>query len=149
MKKLTILIGAFTVLAAPAYAAEDPVAARKALMRNNSAAAAVSNAMIGGDIEYNPLIGRAAIAALGATAATLADYFPESSGPGEGTRAAPQIWEDRDGFLAVLGGFQTATAAALAASGSDGPPDAEAFAAAVQPVLEFCGACHSAYRVQQ
>ena len=52
------------------------------------------------------------------------------------------------GFQAALGKFQTAVAAAVAASGKDGPPDAAAFQAAVQPVLGTCKSCHETYRIE-
>ena len=147
MKKLTILIGALAALAAPAIAAADPIAARQALMRNNAGASALAGAVANGDLEYHPVVGRAAIAALSATAANLGDLFPEGSGEGT-TRAAPQIWEDWEGFTAMLGGFQEAVADAREAAGPDGLPDAEAFAEAIQPALGYCGACHTAYRTQ-
>jgi cytochrome c556 len=140
------VLGAFVALATPSFAAEDPIAARKALMRSNSAAAAVANAMIRIELAYSPIVGRAVIAALGATAATLPDLFPEGSGTGT-TRAAPAIWTDAAGFAATLAGFQDAVAGAREASGADGPPDLAAFTAAVEPALGFCSTCHRAYRL--
>lgn len=147
MKKLPIVLGALVALAAPALAADDPIDARKALMRNNAGASGLANAMINGDLDYSPVAGRAVIASLGATAATLSTFFPEGSHQGD-TRALPLIWEDREGFEDMIAGFQAAVAEARAASGADGPPDLEAFTAAVQPALGFCATCHGTYRSQ-
>jgi cytochrome c556 len=147
VKTLAILLGAAAVLAVPFAATADPVAARKALMRNNAGAAALAGAVREGNVEYHPVIGRAVIASLGATAATIADFFPEGT-VGEGTRASPAIWEDHVGFLEVRAGFQAAVAAARTAAGSDGFPTAEAFDAATQPIFGYCGACHQAYRTE-
>lgn len=149
MKKLTILIGGLAVLAAPLFAADDPVAARQALMRNNGAAAAISAGMMRGEIDYNPIVGRAAIAAFAATAATYGDFFPQDSAGAANTFASPRIWEDMAGFLAELGTFQAAAAAAAVASGRDGPPDTAAFTAAVQPVLATCRTCHENFRIER
>jgi cytochrome c556 len=144
-----MLTGALAVLAAPLFAADDPVAARQALMRNNGAAAAISAAMMRGELDYNPIVGRAAIAAFAATAATYADFFPEGSGDGTNTFDSPKIWEDMAGFLTILGEFQAAVATAAQASGRDGPPDAAAFTAAVQPVVAVCRNCHEAFRIDR
>ena len=44
MRKLPILIGALGVLATAAFAADDPIATRQALMDNNGAAAGLAGA---------------------------------------------------------------------------------------------------------
>ena len=84
---------------------------------------------------------------MNATAIAYGDYFPEGS-MGENTAASARIWEDLDGFMEILGEFRAATAAAATASGDDGPADAEAFTAAVQPALATCRTCHEAFRIQ-
>ena len=147
MKKTAFAFGLVAVLALPALASEDPIATRKALMQSNAAAAAVSAAMMRGELEYSPAVGKAAIAAMNAAAIAYGDYFPEGS-MGENTAASARIWEDMDGFMASVGEFRTAAAAAATASGENGPADAAAFAAAVQPVLGTCRTCHEAYRIQ-
>jgi cytochrome c556 len=146
MKKTAFAFGLVAALALPALASEDPIATRKALMQSNAAAAAVSAAMMRGELDYSPAIGKAAITAMHATAIAYGDYFPEGS-TGENTSAAARIWEDMDGFMAALGEFRTATDAAVTASGREGPADAAAFTAAVQPVLGTCRTCHEAFRI--
>ena len=148
MKRLTVLVGALTALALPALAADDPVAVRQALMYNNGSAAAVAGGVLKGELPYSPPLGRAVINAWQATALAVGDFFPEGSGTGD-TDASPKIWEDPAGFQAALEKFQTAAANALTASGKDGPPDADAFKAAAEPVLGTCKGCHDTYRVER
>jgi cytochrome c556 len=147
MKTLAILVGAL-VAAAPSLAAEDPIAVRQALMSSNGAAAAIAGGVMKGELEYDPVIGRSAIATMRAVSVSFGDFLPEGSADPERSRASPRIWEDMEGFQAALQEFQEATAAALEASGRDGPPDAEAFTAAVQPVLQTCQSCHEDYRLE-
>lgn len=149
MKKLPIVLAALMGLAAPGLAADDPVAVRQALMDNNGGAAAIAGGVMKGETSYSPVLGKAAITAFRATALAIGDFFPEGSGAGDKTAASPKIWEDPAGFQEALGKFQTAVAAAVEASGKDGPADAEAFKAAAQPVLGTCKGCHDTYRIQR
>jgi cytochrome c556 len=149
VRKPLILLAAFAALAVPAVAAEDPIDARQALMRNNGAAAGAGGGIMKGEIDYSTPVGRAVIYAFGATAETFGDYFPEGSLDPERSRAAPAIWEDMAGFQAKLAEFQDAVAAAREAAGDEGPADAQAFQAAVGPVLETCRGCHETYRTEE
>ena len=147
MKTTVTALGLIAALALPALASEDPIATRKALMQSNAAAAAVSAAMMRGELDYNPAVAKSSIAAMNAAAIAYGDYFPEGSMGGDST-ASERIWQDMDGFMSVLGEFRTAATAAAAASGENGPADAAAFTAAVQPVLGTGRTCHEAFRIQ-
>ncbi len=148
MRKLPVLIGALAALAVPAFAADDPIATRQALMDNNGAAAAAAGAMLKDEIAYSPVIGKAVIQAFNATAHAYGDYFPEGSLDPARSYASPKIWEDMAGFQAEIGKFQENVAAALTASGKTGPADKAAFAAAVQPIFGNCKSCHEGYRIE-
>lgn len=148
MKRLFILCGVLVALGLPAIAVDDVVAARKALMSSVGAAAGVSAGVMRGEIDYAPAIGLAAIAAINATATVYGDFFPEGSDGDERSTAAAAVWTDRAGFEAELAKLQADAAAAREAAGREGPPDAEAFAALIQPVLGTCRSCHEGYRVQ-
>jgi cytochrome c556 len=141
-------VGALVTAAVPVLAADDPIAVRQALMRNNGSAAAVSGAIMKNELPYNPAVGRAAVNAMAATAAAVGDFFPEGTADAARSEASPKIWEDMAGFQAALERFQTAVASAVEASGRDGPPDAAAFTAAMQPVLQTCSNCHDTYRLE-
>lgn len=150
MKRLGYAVSATIVLATTALAQEaDPIDTRIALMHNNGTAAGAAGAILKGELDYAVPVGRAVIYAFGATAETFADYFPEGSLDPERSRAAPEIWEDWEGFMTRFEDFQAAVASAKEAAGEDGPADAEAFQAAVQPIMETCGSCHDAYRLPE
>jgi cytochrome c556 len=75
-------------------------------------------------------------------ARALANVFPQGSA-GEGSRALPAIWEDRDDFMNKVTAIQTASARLVTASRSG---DADQIGAAVQAVQQTCRGCHSTYR---
>lgn len=139
-----LVLAAFSL---PAAAAEDPIAARQALMGSMGGAAGLAGGVMKGELEYSPALGKAAIATANAVAVVYGDYFPEGSESGGDTTASPEIWEDPEGFAAEIAKLQEAAAAAQEASGRDGPADAEAFKAAMQPVLGTCRDCHKSYRI--
>lgn len=149
MKRLAVAFtAAFCASAAVAQDA-DPIETRIALMHSNGTAAAITGGILRGELDYDPRIGRAAIYAFGATAETFADYLPEGSHDPERSRAAPAIWDDREGFTAEWEAYRSAVVQAKDAAGEEGPADAEAFQAAVQPIMETCRSCHEIYRLEE
>jgi cytochrome c556 len=134
--------------ALPAFAAEDPIAVRQALMASNGAAGAVAGAMLKDELAYNPLMGKSTIATMNAVAQSVGDFFPEGTLDPARSEALPKIWEDPAGFTAALAKFQEAAAAASEASGRDGPADKAAFGAAMTPVFDACQSCHETYRAK-
>lgn len=148
MRSATLAAAALAIIALPAMANDDPVAVRKALMQNVAAAAGVTGGVMKEEIAYSPVIGKAAIAAIAASAAAYGDYFPEGSDADERSVAAPLIWEDRAAFETELDKLQTAIAGAVEVAGRDGPPDAASFTAAMQPVLGTCRSCHETFRTR-
>lgn len=149
MKKFAFAASAFLISTTLVTAADDPIAVRQALMESNGASAGASGAMLKGEMDYNPAVAKAAINALHATALAFGDYFPEGSETGGDTTASPKIWEDMEGFQEAVTKFQTDAAAAVEASGKDGPADLEAFKAAITPVLGNCKGCHEDFRIKK
>lgn len=137
------------LVAFPLGAADDPVAIRQALMDSNGSSAALAGGVMKGEVAYSPVIGKAVIGALAATSDAFGSFFPEGSADPAHSAASPKIWENAAGFASELAKFQAATAAAVKASGKDGPADANAFVAAVGPVLDSCKSCHQDYRVKK
>lgn len=140
-----VLVAAF---AAPALAADDPIAVRQALMSSNGGAGAVAGAILKGEMDYSPAVGRAVISSINGVAMAIGDFFPEGSLDTDNSRAAPDIWEDMAGFQAEIQEFQAASAAAMEVSGRDGPPDAAAFGAAMTSIFDTCSSCHETYRLE-
>jgi cytochrome c556 len=75
-------------------------------------------------------------------AQALANAFPAGSA-GEGSRALPAIWENREDFMNKVSAIQTATAGLVTATRSG---DADTIGEALQAVQGTCGSCHDAYR---
>lgn len=148
MRKLPILLGVVGALSTAAFAADDPIAVRQALMDNNGAAAGLAGAVMKDEVVYSPVIGKAVIEAFSATAHAYGDFFPEGSTDPAKSAASPKVWEDAAGFQAELDKFSANVATARQASGKDGPADKAAFAAAVQPIFGSCKSCHEGYRLE-
>lgn len=148
MRTTPIALTVFALSVGVACAADNPIATRKALMDSNAAAARLAGAMLKEEAPYTPAAGKAAIAAMHATALAYGAFFPEDSKTGDNTHASPKIWTDRAGFEKALGKFQADTEAAMKAAGKDGPVDLAAFKAAIGPVFGNCKSCHESYRVK-
>lgn len=148
MQKTLIALSLIAATATAAFAADDPIAVRKALMQSNGAAAGLAAGMMKKEIDYSPAAGKAAIAALHATAEAYGDFFPEGSDMGADTRAAAAIWENPEGWQAELDKFKSVSMAAMEASGRAGPADLEAFQAAVGPILGTCKSCHEKFQTR-
>lgn len=148
MKTLLFPIVGLALLAMPAVAADDPIAVRQVLMSSNGASAAVAGAVLKGELDYSPVVAKSVFTSMAAVAQAFGDYFPEGSADPARSDAAPRIWEDAAGFETELTEFREITATALEAAGKDGPADAAAFQAALQPVLGTCRSCHETYRLE-
>ncbi|NVK33159.1 MAG: cytochrome c [Rhodobacteraceae bacterium] len=142
---LTAALAAFSFTAA--HAADDPIKVRKSIMQSVGGAAGLAGGMMKGSVPYSPAAGKAAIATFNAAAMSFGSFFPEGSDSGD-TTAAPAIWSDADGFKESLAKFASATTAAAAASGREGPADLDAFKEAVMPILSNCKSCHQTFRVK-
>ena len=79
---LSVLAGS---VATAAVAADDPIAVRKALMQGVGGAAGTAGGMMKGEIPYNPVVAKGAIAAINASASAFGDYFPEGTADDERT----------------------------------------------------------------
>jgi cytochrome c556 len=70
--------------------------------------------------------------------------FPPGSETGEGTEAAPAIWEDRAGFDKALVTWGDAVDAAIAAN----PQTVEETKPVAGPIFNACKGCHDDYRIE-
>ena len=135
----TLAIGATVVLAQ-----ENPIEARKALMKNNSAQARIGAAMVKGEAPFDLAKAKAIFAAYQDAAAKLPGLFPPDSKTGGETSAAPKIWEDMAGFRAAAAKFGEDAKKAEAAV-----KDLETFKTQFGEVGKNCGGCHREYRVRK
>jgi len=130
---------ALVVIAGQAFAQEDLVAKRQALMKENGAQARTAAQMVQGATPFDAAAAKAAMEKLAANAGEIpADFAPGT----EGGDALPAIWENFADFEAHASALQDAAAAAAAAADQG----AEAFTQAFGAVGRSCGGCHQLYR---
>src|SRR6185437_4120298 len=145
---LSAAIGAaFFALGAGAAIAQsaDPIAARKAMMKENEGHAITVVRMARGQMPFDPVKVDAAFAQWADTAKQFPGLFPESSKLGENTRAASMIWVNRKDFDAKAAEFGKAVAdnrvkAAASLAG---------LRAAIPAIGNACDNCHRDYRTSR
>ncbi len=145
MKRLILAISTVALVSSAAFA--DPIADRKALMKERGG-------LVGGQLApiakgEKPFDAAAVLAALQGLAANADKFdadvlFPAGSETGD-TKASPKIWEDMAGFKAAADKYKADVAAAVAAA----PQDLDAFKAQFGAIAANCGACHQTYRLPQ
>ncbi|MDB5527201.1 MAG: hypothetical protein JWR51_304 [Devosia sp.] len=134
-----LTVGAVSAFAQEAFVAptspDEAVTMRQALMKED-----------GGILKGSAdLTGDAAVTAL---QTILTNYthipalFPEGSIVGN-SKALPAIWQNWDGFNAILESGKTAATAGIAAAQAG---DAAGYAAALKSLGGTCGQCHEAFR---
>lgn len=119
----------------PPATAEEALAARKALMREDGGLLRSAGGLTGAEAV-------AAMQTLLDNYTHIPDLFPEGSIVGD-SEALPAIWENWDAFVAIVETGKTAAADGLAAAESG---DAAGYAAALQALGATCGACHQQFR---
>src|SRR6266571_6073852 len=100
--KRFVLAAAFATLGITAVVAQsDPIAARKALMKENNNQVRIAREMIDGTQPFNLDTARSVFATFGGVASKGKDLWPDSSKAGE-SASLPAIWENKADFEAKL-----------------------------------------------
>ncbi len=131
-----------------AIAQEDPIKARKALMKTNGQQAKVVGDMAKGDTPFDLAAAQKAFAAFQDAASKMPALYPDSSkggDPSDDFNASPKVWEDMADFKARFEKFgQDAKEAAASVK------DLDSLKAAVGNIgKNDCGGCHQIYRVKK
>ena len=142
--RLICAAAASALLLGSAFAAEDPIATRKAVMKSVGASLKVSGDLLKGEIPYDPLKAQLAMRTVHAVSAGFPTFFPTGTETGGETTASPKIWESKADFDAKMAKME---ADALAAIGQTS--DVDSFKAAFGTVASNCKGCHEAYRVKK
>jgi len=145
LKVAVLTASALALGTAIAMSASDPIAARKAMMKNNGEAMKVVVPMVKGEAEYDAVTAALAMRVVNSTANGYTALFPESSKTGGKTEAAPAIWEKMADFEAAGDKFAADSAAAVAASAGG----LDSFKAAFGTMAGNCKACHDEFRVKK
>lgn len=141
MMKRVLLAVAVAALGVTAVVAQsDPIAARKAVMKENGNQSRISREMIEGKQPFDLAAAHKVLATFASTADKMKPLFPDSSKAGD-TAALPAIWENKADFDAKMAKFSADSKAADATV-----KDLDSFKAAMGEVGKNCGGCHTTYR---
>ncbi len=143
--RMALVALAFGVgLAGMAFAADDPIQARRDIMKNNAEAAKTVFTMIQGKAPYDAAQAAAAMKTLQDDMVVFPTLFPEGSDKGK-TQASPAIWQNMEDFKAHAAKLAADAKIAEAAA----PDGLDAFSAAAGAVGQDCGSCHELYRLRR
>ena len=134
-----IALGATVVLAQ-----QDPIAARKALMKANGQGAGALAKMLKGEAPFDPAVAKKAFASFEDAAAKMPTLFPDNSKIGGETAASPKIWEnmaDVKARFVKLGNDAKAADASV--------KDLDSLKAAFSQLGKNCNDCHELYRLKK
>jgi cytochrome c556 len=128
-----------------AVADQDPIAARKALMKANGDQAKIGAAMIKGEAPFDLDKVHKMFATFEDAAAKMPALFPNNSMTGGETAADPKIWENMDDFKARFAKLGTDVKDAAAKV-----TDLDSLKAAFGNIgKNDCGGCHEKYRIKK
>lgn len=134
-----VAFGATTVIAQ-----SDPIAARKALMKESGQATGAVVKMVKGEAPFDLATAKKSFATYQDVAAKMPALFPESSKSGGETTASPKIWESMADFKAKFVKFGADAKAAEASV-----KDLDSLKAVMGDMGKNCGGCHETYRVKK
>jgi cytochrome c556 len=145
MIRTVFAVAAIALGMSVAVAQQDPIAARKALMKANGDQAKIGAAMMKGEAPFDLDAAHKIFAAWEDAAAKMPALFPDNSKSGGETAADPKIWENMDDLKARFAKFGTDAKDAEAKV-----IDLDSFKAAFGNIgKNDCGGCHEKYRVKK
>jgi len=128
-----------------AAAQEDPIKARKALMKANGDQAKIATAMVKGETPFDLAAAQKVFTTFQDAAAKMPSLFPDNSKTGGDTAAKPEIWTNMDDVKKRFAKFGEDAKAAQASV-----KDLDTFKAAIGNIgKNDCGGCHEQYRVKK
>lgn len=126
------------------FAQSDPIAQRKALMKEVGGATGRVAAILKEEAPFSVETVNASLDVYIRAAKEMAALYPDTSKTGGDTTASPKIWEDKAGFEVALAKFGSDSEAAKSKI-----TDIASLRTAFGDVTKNCGACHQVYRVQR
>ena len=140
--RIALAVAAVALGVTAVTAQQDPIAARKAIMKANGQQAQLGNKMAKGEEPFTVDKGKKVFATFQDVAKAPA-LFPDTSKSGD-TAALPAIWENKADFEARLTKLANDAKAAEAQV-----KDLDSFKAQFTEVTKNCGGCHQTYRKRQ
>jgi cytochrome c556 len=144
MKRLILVATTLALGASFAVAQQDPIAARKALMKKNGDEAKIGTQFMKGEAPFDLAKAKAIFATYADAASKAPALFPDTAKTGGETAALPAVWEKKDDFNAKLKKFgEDAKDAATKVT------DEASFKTVFPTVQKNCGGCHETYRLKK
>ncbi|HRJ68797.1 MAG TPA: cytochrome c [Beijerinckiaceae bacterium] len=144
MKRMIIAAAVLTLGVTAGIAQGDPIAARKAMMKEVGGAMGPMAAMNKGERPFDLATAKASLGTMNKASKAFGPLFPATAKSGGESTADEKIWSDAAGWNAALKKFETDTAAAVAAV-----KDEASFKAEFGKVAANCGGCHNTYRIKK
>ena len=145
MLRTVVAVAAIAIGVTAVVAQSDPIASRKALMKEVGAQTKTGGGMAKGELPYDQAKAQGILAVYVDAATKLTTLYPENSKTGGDTAAKPEIWENIEDFKARLVKLGTDAKAAL-----DSVTDLDTFKAAFGNIgKNDCAGCHEKYRVKK
>jgi cytochrome c556 len=140
MKRILLAVAVVALGVTAVVAQSDPIAARKALMKENGNQSRIAREMIEGKQPFDLAKAKAVLANFASAHDKGKNLWPDNSKSGD-TASLPAIWENKADFDARLAKLASDSKAQDA-----GVKDLDSFKAAMAEVGKNCGGCHNTYR---
>lgn len=144
LRSRSLLAAIALVFTSPLLAGDSPQHERHELMEGVGDAAEPLGQMLKGERDFDAAVVMTSFKTFDDASARFGELFPAGSESGEGTEAAPAIWEDRAGFEEALKAWADAVDAAIAAS----PQTLEDTKPVAGEIFKACKGCHDTYRIK-
>src|SRR5260221_8015337 len=102
MKRIVLAVAVVALGVTAVVAQSDPIAARKALMKENGKQAGVARGMMEGKEPFDLAKAKAVLANYAAASEKGKNLWPDNSKSGGDTASLPAIWENKADFEAKL-----------------------------------------------
>jgi cytochrome c556 len=140
MKSIVLAVAVVALGVTAVVAQSDPLAARKALMKENGRQSGIAREMIEGKQPFDLAKAKAVLANYAAVHEKGKNLWPDTSKAGDHA-SLPAVWENKADFEAKLAKLSSDAKAQDA-----GVKDLDSFKAAMAEIGKNCGGCHNTYR---
>ena len=140
MKRVVLAVAVAALGVTAVLAQSDPIAARKALMKENGNQSRIAREMIEGKQPFDLAKAKTVLATFAAVSDKGKNLWPDNSKAGD-TASLPAVWENKADFDAKL-----AKLSSDAKTQDASVKDLDSFKAAMAEVGKNCGGCHNTYR---
>ncbi len=145
MKRAIIILVAICFAAGGlAWAQDNPIKERQAIMKKNGADTKLATQMIKGEKPYDAAAAAEAMTSISNVMDKFVTLFPEGS-TSKDSYAKPEIWQDMADFKSHAQEVKEASAAAAEAA----PAGVDTFKGAFVKLGQACNGCHEKYRIKQ